>query len=131
VAIENIIAFVIATLAFCVVGFSFMFGQTQGGLIGGSNWLLQNLKGDYDYIFRAVRAHVCRNSSYDFLRQHVRTHQAQSAGDCRNRHRRIYLSGLRTLGLGRKLHAAENISRQPRIYGFCWRNRGALIPQAG
>ena len=51
VAIENIIAFVIATLAFCVVGFSFMFGQTQGGLIGGSNWLLQNLKGDYDYIF--------------------------------------------------------------------------------
>ncbi len=51
VAIENIIAFVIATLAFCLVGFAFMFGQTQGGLIGGSNWLLQNLKGDYDYIF--------------------------------------------------------------------------------
>ena len=51
VAIENIIAFVIATLAFCLVGFAFMFGQTQGGLIGGSNWFLQNLKGDYDYIF--------------------------------------------------------------------------------
>jgi len=51
VAIENIIAFVIATLAFCLVGFAFMFGQTQGGLIGGSNWLLQNLGGDYDYIF--------------------------------------------------------------------------------
>ncbi|HWP21118.1 MAG TPA: ammonium transporter [Candidatus Cryosericum sp.] len=51
VAIENIIAFVVATLAFCLVGFSFMFGQTQGGLIGGSNWLLQNLKSDYDYIF--------------------------------------------------------------------------------
>jgi len=51
VAIENIIAFVVATLAFCTVGFAFMFGQTQGGLIGGSNWLLQNLKGDYDYIF--------------------------------------------------------------------------------
>ena len=31
VAIENIIAFVIATLAFCLVGFAFMFGQTQGG----------------------------------------------------------------------------------------------------
>ena len=51
VAIENIIAFVVATLAFCLVGFSFMFGQTQGGLIGGSNWLLQNLKSDYDSIF--------------------------------------------------------------------------------
>ena len=51
VAIENIIAFVIATLAFCLVGFAFMFGQTQGGIIGASNWFLQNLKSDYDYIF--------------------------------------------------------------------------------
>lgn len=51
VALENIIAFVIATLAFCLVGFAFMFGQTKGGFIGGSNWFLQNLKGDYDYIF--------------------------------------------------------------------------------
>ena len=51
VAIENIIAFVIATLAFCLVGFAFMFGQTQGGIIGGSNWLLQNLRSDYDNIF--------------------------------------------------------------------------------
>ena len=51
VAIENIIAFVIATLAFCLVGFAFMFGQTKGGFIGASNWFLQNLQGDYDYIF--------------------------------------------------------------------------------
>lgn len=51
VAIENIIAFVIATLVFCLVGFAFMFGKTQAGMIGGSYWLLQNLKGDYDYIF--------------------------------------------------------------------------------
>ena len=51
VAIENIIAFVIATLAFCFIGFAFMFGKTNFGLIGGSNWLLQNLRSDYDYIF--------------------------------------------------------------------------------
>ncbi len=51
VAIENIIAFVIATLAYCLVGFTFMFGETQGGVIGASNWFLQNLGGNYDYIF--------------------------------------------------------------------------------
>ena len=51
VAIENIIAFVIATLAYCIVGFAFMFGKTQAGVIGFSNLFLQHLNGDYDYIF--------------------------------------------------------------------------------
>lgn len=51
VAIENIIAFVIATLAYCLVGFAFMFGETKGGLIGTGNWFLQNLTSDYDNIF--------------------------------------------------------------------------------
>lgn len=51
VAIENIIAFVIATLAYCIVGFAFMFGQTKGGLIGTGNWFLQNLTSSYDHIF--------------------------------------------------------------------------------
>lgn len=51
VAMENIIAFVIATLAYCVIGYAFMFGKTQAGLFGASNFFLQNLTGDYDYIF--------------------------------------------------------------------------------
>lgn len=51
VAMENIIAFVIATLAYCVIGYAFMFGKTEAGLFGASNFFLQNLTGDYDYIF--------------------------------------------------------------------------------
>ncbi|MEA4921061.1 MAG: ammonium transporter [Clostridiaceae bacterium] len=51
VAIENIIAFVIATLSFYLVGFAFMFGTTWGGLIGTDHWLLLGLNGNYDYIF--------------------------------------------------------------------------------
>ena len=51
VAIENIIAFVIATLSFYLVGFAFMFGTTWRGLIGTDHWLLLNLKDNYDYIF--------------------------------------------------------------------------------
>jgi ammonium transporter, Amt family len=51
VAMENIIAFVVATLSFYVVGFAFMFGETKGGFIGTSNWLLLNMKSDSDYIF--------------------------------------------------------------------------------
>lgn len=51
VAIENIIAFVIATLSFYLVGFAFMFGATRGGLIGTNHWLLLGLNGNYDDIF--------------------------------------------------------------------------------
>lgn len=51
VAIENMIAFVIATLSFYLVGFAFMFGTTRGGLIGTDHWLLLGLNGNYDYIF--------------------------------------------------------------------------------
>lgn len=51
VAIENIIAFVIATLSFYLVGFAFMYGTTQGGLIGTGHWLLLDLKDNYDYVF--------------------------------------------------------------------------------
>ena len=51
VAMENIIAFVVATLAFYVVGFALMFGATKGGFIGTSNWLLLGMKDKYDYIF--------------------------------------------------------------------------------
>lgn len=51
VAMENIIAFVIATLAYCVIGYAFMFGKTQAGIFGASNFFLQHLNGDYDYIF--------------------------------------------------------------------------------
>lgn len=51
VAIENMIAFVIATLSFYLVGFAFMFGATRSGLIGTSHWLLLGLNGNYDDIF--------------------------------------------------------------------------------
>lgn len=51
VAMENIIAFVVATLSFYIVGFAFMFGETKGGFIGTSHWLLLNLHNNSDYIF--------------------------------------------------------------------------------
>ncbi|MEY8000836.1 ammonium transporter [Clostridium sp. Mt-5] len=51
VAMENIIAFVVATLSFYFVGFSFMFGISHAGFIGTDNWLLLNLKSNYDYVF--------------------------------------------------------------------------------
>lgn len=51
VAMENIVAFVAASLAFYCVGFSFMFGRSLYGLIGTGHWMLMKLNGDYDYIF--------------------------------------------------------------------------------
>lgn len=51
VAMENIISFVVASLSFYAVGFAFMFGASQGGLVGGNHFLLLHLTGDYDYIF--------------------------------------------------------------------------------
>lgn len=49
VAIENILAFVTATLAFCIAGFALMFGPTLWGLSGSQYWFLQNLTGATDY----------------------------------------------------------------------------------
>lgn len=51
VAMENIIAFVVATLSFFLIGFAFMFGATKGGFIGTSNWLLLKAKSNYDYVY--------------------------------------------------------------------------------
>ncbi|MGE4277808.1 MAG: ammonium transporter [Lawsonibacter sp.] len=51
VAMENITAFVVATLSFYTVGFAFMFGKTAFGFIGTSHWLLFHLNSRYDYIF--------------------------------------------------------------------------------
>jgi len=51
VAVENILAFVIATLSFYLVGFAFMYGKTASGFIGTSHWLLLNLTGNYDSVF--------------------------------------------------------------------------------
>lgn len=51
VAMENIVALVVATLTFFAVGFALMFGKSCGGLFGTTHWLLTNLKGDGDYIF--------------------------------------------------------------------------------
>ena len=51
VAMENIIAFVVAALSFFVVGFALMFGKTFLGLFGTNHWLLFNLKSNYDYVF--------------------------------------------------------------------------------
>ncbi|WP_304507847.1 ammonium transporter [Anaerotignum sp.] len=51
VAIENIIAFVVAALSFFLVGFAFMFGKTSLGLIGTNHWFLSNLNSNYDYVF--------------------------------------------------------------------------------
>lgn len=43
VAIENIIAFVIATLVFWGWGFGLMFGPTINGVVGGGYWMLTGL----------------------------------------------------------------------------------------
>ena len=43
VAIENILAFVIATLIFCLWGYGLMFGPTLHGLWGNSLFLLNGL----------------------------------------------------------------------------------------
>jgi len=51
VAIENILAFVTATLAFCMFGFAVMFGPTFHGLIGTNYWFLQSLTRTDDYVF--------------------------------------------------------------------------------
>lgn len=51
VAMENIVAFVTASLAFYMVGFSFMFGRSLFGLIGTGHFLLMDLDGGYDFIF--------------------------------------------------------------------------------
>ncbi|MEA4931978.1 MAG: ammonium transporter [Lawsonibacter sp.] len=51
VAMENITAFVVATLSFYTVGFAFMFGKTAFGFIGTNHWLLFHLNSNYDFIF--------------------------------------------------------------------------------
>ncbi len=51
VAMENIIAFVVAALSFFISGFALMFGQTFHGLLGTNHWLLSNLNSNYDYVF--------------------------------------------------------------------------------
>jgi len=51
VAMENITAFVVATLSFYTVGFALMFGKSLFGLVGTSYWLLFHLNSQYDYIF--------------------------------------------------------------------------------
>lgn len=51
VAMENITAFVVATLSFYTVGFALMFGKTLFGLVGTSYWLLSRLNSPYDFIF--------------------------------------------------------------------------------
>ncbi len=51
VAIENILTFVTATLAFCLVGFAIMFGPTFHGLIGMDHWFLFDLARSDDYVF--------------------------------------------------------------------------------
>ena len=48
---ENITAFVVATLSFYTVGFALMFGKSLFGLVGTSYWLLFHLNSQYDYIF--------------------------------------------------------------------------------
>ena len=50
-AMENITAFVVATLSFYTVGFALMFGKSLFGLVGTSYWLLFHLNSQYDYIF--------------------------------------------------------------------------------
>ncbi len=51
VAMENMIAFMVASLSFCFFGFALMYGLSWHGLIGTSNVMLFNLKNSYDYIF--------------------------------------------------------------------------------
>lgn len=45
VAIENIIAFVIATLSFFAVGYALMFGPSVGGLVGTDFWFGTHIEG--------------------------------------------------------------------------------------
>lgn len=51
VAMENIVALVVATLTFFGVGFALMFGRSCAGLFGTTHWLLTGLRGGGDYIF--------------------------------------------------------------------------------
>lgn len=51
VAMENIVALVVATLTFFFIGFALMFGKSCAGLFGTTHWLLTGLKGGGDYIF--------------------------------------------------------------------------------
>lgn len=51
VAIENLLTFVAATLAFCLIGFGIMFGPTLNGFIGMDHWLLVDLGSTDDYVF--------------------------------------------------------------------------------
>ncbi len=50
VAIENIIAFVIATLSFFAVGYALMFGPTWHGLLGSDYWFGTHLNQPDSYI---------------------------------------------------------------------------------
>lgn len=50
VAIENIIAFVIATLSFFAVGYALMFGPTIHGLVGSDFWFGTHLQGPNGYV---------------------------------------------------------------------------------
>ncbi len=50
VAIENIIAFVIATLSFFAVGYAIMFGPTINGLIGSDFWFGNHISSGTGYI---------------------------------------------------------------------------------
>lgn len=50
VAIENIIAFVIATLSFFAVGYAIMFGPTLHGIIGSDYWFGTHLNNPDSYI---------------------------------------------------------------------------------
>lgn len=50
VAIENIIAFVTATISFFVFGYAIMFGPTIHGIIGSDYWIGMHLAGENNYI---------------------------------------------------------------------------------
>lgn len=43
VAIENLLTFMITTIAFCLVGFPIMFGETYKGIIGNGFWLFKDI----------------------------------------------------------------------------------------
>jgi Amt family ammonium transporter len=45
VAIENLLTFMVTSVAFCLVGFPLMFGATWQGLAGGSLWAFDGLTG--------------------------------------------------------------------------------------
>ena len=51
VAMENIVALVVATLTYFAVGFALMFGKSCAGFFGTTHWLLMSLKGSGSYIF--------------------------------------------------------------------------------